>query len=95
MMTSQPRRLVWSSASHIRCQSRSGWVTSWPMSSRPKCVSGPPTVALHHARRDAEHLGQPGRPVVGVDAHAGERLDAALVRVDVRAVADDEHCRGG
>src|SRR5207253_9509296 len=42
-------------------------------------------------RRDAEDLGQPGRPVVGVDADAGERLDAALVRVDVRPVAQDEH----
>src|SRR5262249_54433121 len=45
----------------------------------------------HNPGRHAEHLGQPGETAVRVDADAGQRLDAALVRVDLRPVTDDEH----
>ncbi len=46
---------------------------------------GPADRRLHDARRHAEDFGEPAQSVVGVNANARERLDSALVGVDLAA----------
>src|SRR5262249_47551726 len=46
--------------------------------------------SLHGGRRDAKNFGESRESLVRVDADAGQRLDASLVRIYLRTVTDDE-----